>query len=218
MLLNRPPSLARAFGRSSCAKQPAVSGRFPRRKHSFLFSRAHSCLSTGRGGQHPQSPLSRITARFDLRRGSRERSIHIVLRVCAGGLRIALRCGAFRRRPERCWPDGACRRLYRHRNGHSYADLPAGRFRGLDISGLNFAAPEKLGANIQALFFGLLYSADAYVFGKQPLETETILHLARLFGWALGVTTIILNFRRLLRYWRRSLPSAALRIDSCSYP
>ena len=32
-----------------------------------------------------------------------------------------------------------------------------------------------------------------------------MMHLARLFGWILGVTTIIWNYRRLLRYWRSSL-------------
>ena len=80
-----------------------------------------------------------------------------------------------------------------------------GGFEVRDISGLNFAAPENLGTSLEALFFGLFYSADAYVFGKQPLETETIMHLARLFGWALGVITIIWNYRRVLRYWRRSL-------------
>ena len=80
-----------------------------------------------------------------------------------------------------------------------------GGFEIWDIYGFKFVAPENLGTNLEALFFGLFYSADAYVFGKQPLETETMMHLARLFGWILGVTTIIWNYRRLLRYWRSSL-------------
>jgi hypothetical protein len=80
-----------------------------------------------------------------------------------------------------------------------------GGFGIWDIYSLKFVAPEKLWTNIQALFFGLLYSADAYVFGKDPFESETIMHLARLFGWVLGVITIIWNYRRVLRYWRRSL-------------
>jgi hypothetical protein len=80
-----------------------------------------------------------------------------------------------------------------------------GGFGIWDIYSLKFVAPEKLWTNIQALFFGLLYSADAYVFGKDPFESETMMHLARLFGWVLGVITIIWNYRRVLRYWRRSL-------------
>jgi hypothetical protein len=80
-----------------------------------------------------------------------------------------------------------------------------GGFEIWDIYSLKFVAPENLGTSLEALFFGLFYSADAYVFGKQALETETMMNLARLFGWILGVTTIIWNYRRLLRYWRRSL-------------
>ncbi len=59
---------------------------------------------------------------------------------------------------------------------------------------LGFVQPENLGSNIEALFFGLFYSADAYMFGKDPLNGETIAHLARLSGWVLGAVCVAWNF------------------------
>ena len=77
-----------------------------------------------------------------------------------------------------------------------------GGFETERILSLGFAAPEKLGNNSEALFFGLFYSADAYVFGKGLLDTDTISHLARLSGWVLGVASVVWNFPQLRRHWK----------------
>jgi hypothetical protein len=76
-----------------------------------------------------------------------------------------------------------------------------GGFETERILSLGFAAPEKLGNNSEALFFGLFYSADAYVFGKGLLNTETISHVAKLAGWVLGVASVVWNFPQLRRHW-----------------
>lgn len=80
-----------------------------------------------------------------------------------------------------------------------------GGFETAHIISLKFVAPENLATNIQAVFFGLFYSADAYVFGKEPLNIETVAHLARLSGWTLGVVSVCWNFPQLRRRWNRSL-------------
>jgi hypothetical protein len=73
------------------------------------------------------------------------------------------------------------------------------------ILSLSFVAPEKLGDNIEALFFGLFYSADAYIFGKEPLNIETVAHLARLSAWILGVISVVSSFPQIIRHWKRFL-------------
>ena len=70
---------------------------------------------------------------------------------------------------------------------------------------MKFADAKNLGDNLRALRFGLLYSADAYVFGKPLLDIETIAHLSRMFGWILGVASVIWAFSFLWRHWRRFL-------------
>ena len=80
-----------------------------------------------------------------------------------------------------------------------------GGFETEHIISLGFVAPENLGTNIEALFFGLFYSADADIFGKDPLNAETIAHLARLSGWLLGAVCVVWNFPQLQRHWKRFL-------------
>jgi hypothetical protein len=80
-----------------------------------------------------------------------------------------------------------------------------GGFETEQIISLGFVEPENLGSNIEALFFGLFYSADAYIFGKDPLSGETITHLARLAGWVLGAVCVVWNFSHLRRHWKRFL-------------
>ena len=70
---------------------------------------------------------------------------------------------------------------------------------------LRFIEPEKFITNIQAIFFGFLYSADAYIFDRDPLNTATFAHLARLTGWLVGAVFILQSLPRLKRYWKGSL-------------
>jgi len=74
-----------------------------------------------------------------------------------------------------------------------------------DTVGLRFAGPKDFIINIQAMFFGFLYSADAYIFGKELWSTETLAHLFRLSGWILGAAFILWNLPRLKRHWKGSL-------------
>ena len=80
-----------------------------------------------------------------------------------------------------------------------------GGFHTVPIFGMKFVDAENLADNIRALMFGLLYSADAYIFGKQLFDIQTIAHLARLFGWVLGVASMLWTFSFLWRRWRRFL-------------
>ena len=80
-----------------------------------------------------------------------------------------------------------------------------GGFESTNLLDLGFAAPEKLGNNIEAVFFGFFYSADAYIFGKAPLNMETVAHLARLSGWILGAISVIASFPLITRHWTRFL-------------
>ena len=80
-----------------------------------------------------------------------------------------------------------------------------GGFETDNLLGLGFAAPEKLGNNIEAVFFGFFYSADAYIFGKTPLNIETAAHLARLSGWTFGAISVIASFPLITRHWTRFL-------------
>ena len=83
------------------------------------------------------------------------------------------------------------------------------RLGGFDTSspdfGVNFIDADKLEDNVRAFVFGLFYSTDTYVFGKRLFDIETIACLARLFGWALGVASVILVFSLIWRHWRRFL-------------
>ena len=56
-----------------------------------------------------------------------------------------------------------------------------------------FIGADDFVTNNQALLFGFLYSSDAYIFGRDLLNTETIAHIVRLCGWILGAMFVIWN-------------------------
>ena len=68
-----------------------------------------------------------------------------------------------------------------------------------------FIGADDFVTNNQALLFGFLYSSDAYIFGRDLLNTETIAHIVRLCGWILGGMFVIWNLPRLKRHWDGSL-------------
>ena len=68
-----------------------------------------------------------------------------------------------------------------------------------------FIGADDFVTNNQALLFGFLYSSDAYIFGRDLLNTETIAHIVRLCGWILGAMFVIWNLPRLKRHWDGSL-------------
>ena len=68
-----------------------------------------------------------------------------------------------------------------------------------------FIGADDFVTNNQALLFGFLYSSDAYIFGRDLLNTETITHIVRLCGWILGAMFVIWNLPRLKRHWDGSL-------------
>jgi hypothetical protein len=73
------------------------------------------------------------------------------------------------------------------------------------IGGLRFIGPSALVTNIQALLFGFLYSSDAYIFGKDLFNIETVANLLRLSGWILSAIFVLWNLRRLNRHWAGSI-------------
>jgi len=80
-----------------------------------------------------------------------------------------------------------------------------GGFHTIPIFGTKFVDAKNLGDNVRAFSFGLLYSADAYFFGRPLFEIETMANLARLFGWILGVASVLWTFSFLWRHWRQFL-------------
>ena len=80
-----------------------------------------------------------------------------------------------------------------------------GGFSTITDFGTKFADAENLGVNAQRFIFSLMYSADAYVLGKQLHDIDTMACLARLFGWVLGVASVIWTFSFVWRHWRRFL-------------
>ena len=68
-----------------------------------------------------------------------------------------------------------------------------------------FIGADDFVTNNQALLFGFLYSSDAYIFGRDLLNTETIAHIVELCGWILGGMFVIWNLPRLKRHWDGSL-------------
>jgi hypothetical protein len=56
---------------------------------------------------------------------------------------------------------------------------------------MKFVEAKDIATNVRAFVFGLMYSADAYIFGKEMLQLDTIAHLARLYGLVLGALSAL---------------------------
>jgi hypothetical protein len=55
----------------------------------------------------------------------------------------------------------------------------------------NFVTAEHLRKTLAGFFFGFLYSSGAYIFGKHPLDLDTLANGARFVGWLIGGVAVL---------------------------